>query len=75
MKLFSLEESGSIDCAVTTRRLKIYYGSNKNSSSYSRHPRINIAGQYLKNYGFKIGDTIELKLSQGRIEITMLAQE
>lgn len=51
------------------RRLKVYYGSH-HSSKYSRHPVIHIAGKYLRDFGFKIGDTIEVKLSEGHIEIS-----
>ena len=54
---------------VSTRRLKVYYGSH-HGSMYSRHPVIHIAGKYLRDFGFKIGDTIEVKLSEGHIEIS-----
>jgi len=56
------------------RRLKVYYGSHI-GCRYSRHPVIHIAGKYLRDFGFKIGDTIEVKLSEGRIEISRVITE
>jgi hypothetical protein len=57
-----------------TRHLKVYYGSHS-GKNYSRHPIIRIAGKYLRDFGFKIGDNIEVKLSQGRIEISKVINE
>ena len=74
LKLNADDKTGSIDCPVTTRRLKVYYGSYQ-GGTYSRHPVIRIGGNYLQAYGFKTGDTLEVKLSSGRIEITRLNQE
>ena len=74
LRLYADDKTGSIDCQVTTRRLKVYYGSYQ-GGYYSRHPVIRIGGNYLRAYGFKIGDTVEIKLSDGRIEIKRLSQE
>jgi len=65
LKLYSLDETSGTDCQATTRRLKVYYGSYQ-GGNYSRH---------LRAYGFKTSDTVEVKLSSGRIEITRLNQE
>jgi type I toxin-antitoxin system toxin SymE len=74
LKLYGSEESSNNNCPVTKRRLKVYYGSHQ-GGTYSRHPVVRIGGNYLRAYGFKTGDTIEIKLSQGRIEITKVQPE
>lgn len=55
------------------RRLKIYYGHHGNS--YKQHPVIRLAGKYLSNLDFKIGDTIEITMELGRISIAKLPTE
>jgi hypothetical protein len=55
------------------RRLKVYYGHHGNS--YKQHPVIRLAGEYLKNSDFKIGDTVEITVELGRINITKLPNE
>ena len=55
------------------RTLKVYYGYHCNSSK--RHPVIRLAGKYLLNQNFKIGDTIELKMESGRIIITKQSRD
>ena len=55
------------------RRLKVYYGHH--SHSYRQHPVIRLAGKYLSNLDFKIGDTIEITMELGRISITKLPKE
>ena len=74
LRLYADDKTGNNDCEPTTRRLKVYYGSY-HSSTYSRHPVIRIGGNYLRAYGFKTGDTVEVKLSSGRIEITKVQPE
>jgi hypothetical protein len=59
-----------MNAAIKKRRLKVYYGHH--SSSYRQHPVIRLAGKYLSNLDFKIGDTIELTMELGRISITKL---
>ena len=74
LRLYAGDKTGINDCPVTTRRLKVYYGSYQ-GGTYSRHPVIRIGGNYLRAYGFKTGDTLEVKLSSGRIEITRVQPE
>ena len=62
-----------MDSTIKKRRMKVYYGHN--SSSYKRHPVIRLAGKYLSNLDFKIGDTIEITLGMGSISITKLSKE
>jgi len=52
---------------IIKRRLKIYYGHHSNS--YARHPVIRIAGKYLAQLNFKIGDQIEVSIEQNQIRI------
>lgn len=56
--------------ATKTRRLKVYYGHHSNS--YKQHPVIHLAGKYLKIQGFKIGDMIEVNLTNRQILITKI---
>ena len=66
---------GSVKCSnKTTRRLKVYYGTYQ-SNSYSRYPVIHIVGKYLKAFGFKTGDAVELTLSEGQIVIKKVRPE
>ena len=74
LKVYGPEGNGSKNCSNKTKRLKVYYGSH-HGSKYSRHPVIRISGKYLRDFGFKIGDTIEVKLSEGRIEISKAITE
>lgn len=68
------ERTHTNNATRSVRRIKVYYACYQ-GSNYSHHPFIRIAGKYLREFGFKTGDTVELKLSQGRIEITKLDQE
>jgi hypothetical protein len=52
---------------VMKRKQKIYYqhyGCKGNT-----HPFIRIAGQYLKRFGFNVGDSIEVNVGNGHITI------
>lgn len=74
LKPCSTNENGDREKAIPVRKLKIYYGSHQ-SNNYSRYPLIRIAGNYLQSCGFKIGDTIEVRLSKDRIEISKVGKE
>ena len=52
----------------TTRTLKVYYGYH--GPPYTKHPFIRLAGKYLTEMGFAIGDEIEVCIEQHRITIT-----
>ncbi len=50
---------------------KVYYANRCNSGKhYKRHPVIRLGGNYLSALDFKIGDTIAVSLSPGKIVIT-----
>jgi hypothetical protein len=57
---------------IKPRRLKVYYGHHGNS--YLRHPVIRLAGKYLTQSDFKIGDLIEITIEQNHILISKLPQ-
>ena len=38
------------------------------------HPLIRIAGKYLERFGFRIGDTVEVEIANGRIMVRKLAE-
>ena len=48
-----------------TRSLKIYYAHHGNS--YERHPVIRLAGKYLAEMDFQIGDRIEVTMQKNEI--------
>ena len=52
---------------------KVYYG-HYDSEISSPYPVIRIGGKYLKDYGFNIGDQIQLDLEPGCITITKVAE-
>lgn len=62
------------------RRKKVYYSYRPSTSSLEykkssgkRYPVIHLAGNYLAESDFKIGDAIEVSLKPGEIVITKLA--
>ena len=50
------------------RQLKVYYGHH--GTSRKPHPFIRLAGKYLSQFDFKIGDNVEITMAIGRITIT-----
>jgi hypothetical protein len=56
---------------MKTRKLKVYYGSSP--PLYQTYPVIRLAGKYLFNQGFKIGDEVEVIFEDERIVITKRA--
>lgn len=52
------------------RLLKVYYGHHNNS--YKQHPVIRLAGQYLSKADFKIGDKVEITLTENLIVISKI---
>lgn len=68
--------SGNVDvCKAkgnkkSSRRLKVYYASCERTRGYCDVPLIRLKGQYLKDLGFNIGDTVDVCLEAGRIVIT-----
>jgi len=51
-----------------TRKQRVYYGYHGRSTK--RIPVIRLGGQYLSDFEFDIGDTIEITPEAGRIVIT-----
>ena len=52
------------------RLMKVYY---RHSPPHGKFPKIRIAGKYLTNFDFEIGDTIEVKVEMGRITVTKVS--
>jgi antitoxin component of MazEF toxin-antitoxin module len=48
--------------------MKVYKGHHYHS--YKPHPVIRLGGSYLAKLGFKIGDTLNIEMSDGQISIT-----
>ena len=55
------------------RKLKVYYAHHGSTSK--QHPFIRLAGKYLSQFDFKIGDEVELSMEAGKIVITKLRKE
>ena len=55
---------------------KIYYGHyDYERGTNAFYPVIRIGGKYLAEYGFSIGDAIEVEIQHGRITITKTTRE
>lgn len=57
----------------TTRKQKVYY-KHHNYEGGNYHPHIRLAGKYLKEFDFNVGDSIEVYLSKGKITIVKVGQ-
>jgi hypothetical protein len=57
---------------IPKRRLKVCYGYH--SCSNRKHPIINLGGHYLRQFGFDVGDMVELTLVKGQIVIQKVQQ-
>ena len=55
------------------RIMTVYYGHHSNS--YKRHPVIRLAGEYLSNVDFKIGDKIEISMEINCIVINKVPKK
>jgi hypothetical protein len=53
---------------LSKRTLKVTYGYH--GCSNRKHPQIHLGGFYLTEFGFKVGDFVELSLVNGQIVIT-----
>lgn len=56
------------------RKQKVYYKHHGYEGGYF-HPHIRIAGKYLKEFDFNIGDSIEVYVIKGKITITKVPNE
>jgi hypothetical protein len=68
----SYRSSKAVDESI--RKLKVHRASFATGSTYRKrykyHPSILIKGIYLVDYGFNIGDVIEVEMVKGKIIIT-----
>lgn len=48
---------------------KVYYGYYNNNDS-GPHPVIRLGGKYLEDYGFRVGESINVKIDYSQIVIT-----
>lgn len=55
------------------RRIKKVYYAYYDYERWPPHPVIHLAGKYLKEFGFNIGDHIEVTLEPQRISITKVS--
>lgn len=53
------------------RRLKVHF-ANYDFERLPPHPIIRFGGNYLEEFGFKIGDRVDVRLEQGCITITKI---
>ena len=56
------------------RKQKVYYGNYAYEGGYF-HPLIRIAGKFLKDFDFNVGDSIEVNVSMGQITITKVPED
>ena len=52
---------------------KVQYGHYEDKAA-KPHPVIRIAGKYLERFGFRIGDTVEVEIANGRIMVQKLSE-
>ena len=62
------KESGN----VRRRQQKVYYKHHSYEGGYF-HPHIRIAGKYLKEFDFNVGDSIEVYVTKGKITILKIS--
>lgn len=55
-----------------TRIMKVYYYRPRRQTKWTEHPAIRIEEKYLQQFGFKVGDRIEVKCQRGKISIRKL---
>lgn len=86
LKLFGPEKTGNkqgglgkqtsennIVAKVKPRRLKIQYGQYQ--GSYKRHPVIRLAGDWLRNFDFQVGDYVDITIEKGHMCISKIQTE
>lgn len=56
---------------VRTRNLKVSYGHYRYTGGFF-HPLIRLRGKYLLQFGFNVGDMVEVSVSSGHISIKKL---
>ena len=59
-----------LDATTSEGLLKVYY---THTPTYEKFLKIRIAGKYLTDFDFEIGDTIAVKIEMGRITITKVS--
>lgn len=59
---------------VRTRNLKVSYGHYRYTGGFF-HPLIRLHGKYLLQFGFNVGDMIEVSMSAGQITIKKVSKD
>ncbi len=59
---------------VRRRQQKVYYKHHNYEGGYF-HPHIRIAGKYLKEFDFNVGDSIEVYVTKGKITILKIPEK
>ncbi len=59
---------------VRRRQQKVYYKHHDYKGGYF-HPHIRIAGKYLKEFDFNVGDSIEVYVTKGKITILKIPEK
>ena len=59
---------------VRTRNLKVSYGHYRYTGGFF-HPLIRLRGKYLLQFGFNVGDIVEVSVSSGHITIKKLSKD
>ncbi|TAL57118.1 MAG: hypothetical protein EPN85_14600 [Bacteroidetes bacterium] len=57
--------------ATRRRTQKVYYGNHGYAGGFF-HPLIRIAGKFLKDFDFNVGDQIEVNVKMGEITISKM---
>ena len=55
------------------RKLKVCYGFHYQSNK--KHPLINLAGHYLSQFDFHVGDFVEVTIDRGQIVIRKVSTQ
>jgi len=56
------------------RKQKVYYGNYAYQGGFF-HPVIRIGGKFLKDFGFEVGDNIEVNVTMGQISISKVSED
>ena len=61
---------------VITRKQKVYYLQYEDTwHRFTPQPMIRLAGKYLKDFNFNIGDQLEIDVSTDKIEIRRVVHD
>jgi len=66
---------------MRSKRIKVQYSSRSTGGSYfcptryTAYPKIQMEGKWLEVLGFNVGDSLNVEYEEGRIIITLIAEE